>query len=249
MKRVRRNADGALWGIASAVVFVLLMGLSSNMYAANLGDAGRNKYVKTALKALNCLDAQSVEVARQAFDAHIASLPDKEQALYSQIFDNEEHQIEYYRRVTVARMYFSNGKFPWDDRGKTYVLLGAPAHISRSDDIHVATDPRVWTARTAFATRLSANVIPGFPTFPIPEGLEWENWVYPDIMGGIELTFVGPFSKKYVFAPLPGGFDRPAPIKLIGYQGQMLIESAKKKVEMKNNNRDLRAIRHYAKGE
>ncbi|MDP6039917.1 MAG: hypothetical protein QGG64_15295, partial [Candidatus Latescibacteria bacterium] len=92
-------------------------------------------------------------------------------------------------------------------------------------------------------------VRPGFPTFPVPEGSEWENWVYPDIMGGIELTFVGPFSEKYVFAPLPGGFDTPAPIHLIGYHGQMLIESAGKKAEMKNSNRDLRDIRRYAKGE
>ena len=181
-------------------------------------------------EALQCFGACSFDAAETAFETHIGKLPKKEQDLYRQTLDglSQNEKLEYYRRVTLARLYFADNKFPWDDRGKAYVLLGPPAHVSRSNSVRMTNDYLVMATRESFAARLSSEVVPGFPTFPVEEELAWEYWVYPNVLGGIELTFVETFDERFVFAPLPGGFDRPAPTKLIGYQSQFLYEKAQK---------------------
>lgn len=87
------------------------------------------------------------------------------------------------------------------------MLLGSPAHVSRSVGVRVTHDYSVMATRESFAARLSAEMKPGFPTFPVDGELPWEYWVYPNVLGGIELTFVGTFDERFVFAPLPGGFE------------------------------------------
>ena len=117
-----------------------------------------------------------------------------------------ERLLEHYRRVTDARRYFSLDAFPWDDRGEVYIRFGLPDHVSRSGNVRVEKDPSILKARRKFAALFFpySDVQPGYPTFPVEEDVRWEYWVYTDLDGGIEFTFVDEYSTgRYIFAPIP----------------------------------------------
>ena len=140
---------------------------------------------------------------------------------------SNEHRLEHYRRVAHARERFSAAKFPWDDRGEVFVRLGAPDHLSRSNDMQAELDRDIQDARENFANRFRARpeVVPGHPTFPVRGDVKWEYWVYTRLAHGTEFTFVNEFGKNlYIFAPVPPG----VPLSMIGelqrFHGRDLIE-------------------------
>ncbi len=139
-----------------------------------------------------------------------------------------EHRLEYYRRVVHAREHFS-GRFPWDDRGEVYLRLGAPDHVSRSSDIQAELDRTVQDARTNFANRLRVRpeAVPGHPIFPIRDDVKWEYWVYTDLGGGTEFTFVNAFGRDlFIFAPIPTRVSLSTIRELQKFHGRELIENA-----------------------
>jgi GWxTD domain-containing protein len=137
-----------------------------------------------------------------------------------------ERLIEHYRRVAYARIYFGQGRFPWDDRGEIYVRFGAPDHISSSGDLQIEMDREVQDARTNFVQRkrLSLQVTPGQPIFPVPSNTRWMYWVYTDLNRGTEFTFVSQFKRsEYKFASMPDGLGVGLTADLMAYQGQMVL--------------------------
>ena len=94
-----------------------------------------------------------------------------------------EHLIEHYRRVAYALTEFSQGHFPWDNRGDVYVRLGSPDHVSRSDNIQATFDLAVQHARTQFAIHHHNTdvVTPGQPLLS-PKS-QWEYWIYAHLAG------------------------------------------------------------------
>lgn len=137
-----------------------------------------------------------------------------------------ERLIEHYRRVAYARANFGAGRFPWDDRGEVYVRFGAPDHISRSGDMQLEMDREVQDARQNFVNRrrLSLQVTPGQPIFPVPRDTWWSYWVYTDLDKGTEFTFVRRFNRYiYEFAPMPDGLGVGLTADLMAYQGQMVF--------------------------
>ncbi len=138
-----------------------------------------------------------------------------------------ERLIEHYRRVAYARASFSEGAFPFDDRGEIYVRLGPPDHISRFDDIQAELDAQLLLARERFAARLLPGLIPpaGRPIFPI-DG-RWEYWVYANIDEGTEFTFENEFyDGRYRFADIPlRSFGAGRIGDLVNVHGEMVIRN------------------------
>lgn len=147
-----------------------------------------------------------------------------------------ERWIEHCRRVAYAREHFSEYEFPWDVRGEVYVRYGRPDHISASENIRFETDPRVLAVKdrlmnqagealphlllnrrmVSFYRSMSGSVekgmddqqtlstILGYPVYPV-RGV-WEYWIYPNVDGGVEVTFVqehGPGPGAYKYAEVP----------------------------------------------
>ncbi len=138
-----------------------------------------------------------------------------------------ERLVEHYRRVAHARQHYSRGEFPWDDRGDVYIRLGGPNHISRSDDIRAELDRTIQDARTNFTSRfrIGLGVTPGFPIFPVKPNVRWEYWVYAEIEGGTEITFVSEHAnRRYVFAPLPQNLSPSLAIDLMKLHGDVLVQ-------------------------
>jgi len=59
------------------------------------------------------------------------------------VTEANERLLEHYRRVAFARENYGKARFPWDDRGETYIRYGDPNHVSRSGDHRVERHPRV----------------------------------------------------------------------------------------------------------
>lgn len=139
-----------------------------------------------------------------------------------------ERLLEHYRRVAYAREHFSEGDFPWDDRGDVYIRMGRADHVSRSSDVRGEMDPLVQNARINFANRTYLNlaVTPGLPTFPTAENDKWEYWVYVGIERGIEITFTSKyFDGRYVFAPIPTALTGRAATDLLALHGDMVVKN------------------------
>lgn len=140
-----------------------------------------------------------------------------------------ERLLEHYRRVAYARSQFSEGEKPFDERGRVYVRLGRPDHVSRSDDIVGERRRHVIDARLNFVSRmaLGVEVRPGLPTYPIENGARWEYWVYADIDGGTELTFTSRFSDgKYRFADVASIGSLASINELLGLHGDNVVAEA-----------------------
>ncbi len=147
-----------------------------------------------------------------------------------------ERWIEHCRRVAYAREHFSEYEFPWDVRGEVYVRYGRPDHISASENIRFETDPKVLAVKdrlmsqagealqhlllsrrmVSFYRSMSGSVekgmddqetlstILGYPVYPV-RGV-WEYWIYSNVDGGVEVTFVqvhGPGPGPYKYAEVP----------------------------------------------
>jgi hypothetical protein len=66
-----------------------------------------------------------------------------------------------------------------------------------------------------YGVQSATTEIKGMPTFPIPSrrsvmadgselGFKWEVWIYAEVAGGIEITFLDPTGKRlYDYAPVP----------------------------------------------
>ena len=138
-----------------------------------------------------------------------------------------ERLIEHYRRVTYAREHYGTGEFPWDDRGEVFVRLGAADHVSRSDDIQAELDRDIQDARTNFMSRfrIGLRVDPGLPIFPVAPNDRWEYWVFQDVDGGTEITFVAKYGRKrYKYAPMPENIPMRLTSELLQLQGRVLMD-------------------------
>ena len=214
------------------------------------------------IQAIHAQKEHNYVQAQDLFEQYIRTLPEKEQALFTDIgyvaSDKDlkayqrlsgnakeemkrrfwirtdpspltqvnERLIEHYRRVAYARVNFGEGRFPWDDRGEVYVRFGAPDHISSSGDMQLEMDRDVQDARQNFVNRrrLSLQVTPGQPIFPVPRDTWWTYWVYTDLDKGTEFTFVRRFNRHiYDFAPMPDGLGVGIMADLMAYQGQMVF--------------------------
>lgn len=140
---------------------------------------------------------------------------------------SNERLVEHYRRVAHARQHFAQAAFPWDDRGGVYIRLGHPDHVSRSSDIQAELDPYIQDARTNFINRfrIGLRVHPGLPMFPVRTDVRWEYWVYADIDGGTEITFVSEHgNRRYVFAPVPRGSSMSLTTELMKLHGRVIVD-------------------------
>lgn len=161
-----------------------------------------------------------------------------------------ERLIEHYRRVAYARAKFGEGRFPWDDRGEVYVRFGPPDHVSSSGDIQIEMDRAVQDARRDFVSRrrLSLSVQPGQPIFPVPSHARWTYWVYLDLDGGTEFTFISRFRRTlYEFAPIPDGLDVSLVTDVMAYHGGFILRdiSARKPAIYTLNFSDLPVDFYY----
>lgn len=148
-----------------------------------------------------------------------------------------ERWIEHCRRVAYAREYFGGHQFPWDARGEVYVRYGKPDHISASENIRFETQPNVLAVKDRLMNQAgealqhlllsrrmvsfyrqmdgstekgmddqaTLSTILGYPVYPV-RGV-WEYWIYTNVGGGVEVTFVqertpGPY--KYAEMPHAG---------------------------------------------
>ncbi len=188
-------------------------------------------YLKMALAQYH---AQKFDAAQRHFETYIGLLPEKEQALYRDISpvvtkaETNKRLVEHYFRVAYARAHFSKKESPWDARGEVYVRLGAPNHISRSNDIQIARNPAIQDARYNFASRfyLGVAVIPGEPIFPVESLVRWEYWVYADVEGGTEFTFVDEYlGGRYTFAPVPEKASLTLSSDLHRFHGNLLLQN------------------------
>lgn len=145
-----------------------------------------------------------------------------------------ERWIEHCRRVAYAREHFGGHRFPWDARGEVYVRYGRPDHISASENIRFETDPKVLAVKdrlmnqagealphlllsrrmVSFHRTMGGSVekgmddqntlstILGYPVYPV-RGV-WEYWIYTNVGGGVEVTFVQEFRPgPYKYAEMP----------------------------------------------
>ena len=140
-----------------------------------------------------------------------------------------ERLVEHYRRVAVARSRYSEGEEPFDERGRAYVRLGRPDHVSSSDDIQAETRRSVIHARENFVSRmrLGTEIRPGLPTYPMSGDVRWEYWVYSDIDKGIELTFTSRFSDgKYRYAEIPTEGSLASINEMLSLHGDNVVAEA-----------------------
>jgi GWxTD domain-containing protein len=140
-----------------------------------------------------------------------------------------ERLLEHYRRVAYSRAEFSEGEDPFDERGRAYVRMGRPDHVSRSGDIKAEDRGSVINARLNFVSRmrLGVEVVPGLPTYPVGGGVRWEYWVYADLSGGVELTFTSQFSDgKYRYADIPSIGSLASINELLSMHGDNVVAEA-----------------------
>ena len=72
-------------------------------------------------------------------------------------------------------------------------------------------------ARVAFVdrARIGFKITPGQPIFPVAATARWEYWVYTEVDGGMEITFVKEFEDKgYDLAPFPHGLPLRVTVEL-----------------------------------
>jgi GWxTD domain-containing protein len=139
-----------------------------------------------------------------------------------------ERLLEHYRRVSYAREHYPRGEDGWDKRGEIFIRFGAPDHISSWEDINNEMERSVQDARVAFANRskVGLRISPGQPIFPVPATAKWEYWIYVDIEGGIEITFVKEFNQQeYEFARLPLGISPSLGVEIAKLQSGVLVEA------------------------
>lgn len=139
-----------------------------------------------------------------------------------------ERLLEHYRRVSYAREQYPRGEDSWDKRGEIYIRFGAPDHISSWENINNERERHVQDARVAFANRskVGLRISPGQPMFPVPAMAKWEYWIYVDLEGGIEITFVKEFNQQeYEFARLPLGISPSLGVEIAKLQSGVLVEA------------------------
>ena len=157
-----------------------------------------------------------------------------------------ERWIEHCRRVAYAREHFGEHEFPWDARGEVYVRYGRPDHISSSEDIRFETHPGVLAVKERLMNQagealqhllLSRRIINsygreagmddlktlstilGYPVYPV-RGV-WEYWIYTNVGGGVEVTFVQEYTPgPYKYAKMP---HAGAPVLVDEITGQSLL--------------------------
>ena len=140
-----------------------------------------------------------------------------------------ERWIEHCRRVAYAREHFGEHQFPWDARGGVYVRYGRPDHVSSSEDIRFETDPGVLAVKDRLINQAgealshlllsrrmvnffageagmddakTLSTVLGYPVYPV-RGI-WEYWIYTNVGGGVEVTFVQKFPLgPYEYAEMP----------------------------------------------
>ena len=157
-----------------------------------------------------------------------------------------ERWIEHCRRVAYAREHFGEHEFPWDARGEVYVRYGRPDHIGSSEDIRFETHPGVLAVKERLMNQagealqhllLSRRIINsygreagmddlktlstilGYPVYPV-RGV-WEYWIYTNVGGGVEVTFVQEYTPgPYKYAKMP---HAGAPVLVDEITGQSLL--------------------------
>ena len=112
-----------------------------------------------------------------------------------------ERRIEHHRRVHFARTHFADVTEPWDDRGYVLLRYGHPHAIHTSEGPVTEPDSTIrrfkkerWTDlrnRPGLIQEVEAKDLLA-PIFPVERGHAWESWIYLDVSGGIEVTFVAP---------------------------------------------------------
>ena len=136
-----------------------------------------------------------------------------------------ERLIEHYRRVAHARAAFSQGHFPWDDRGNVYVRLGSPDHVSRSDNVQATFDLAIQRAREQFAIHHHTDAVtPGQPRFPSES--QWEYWIYAHLAKGAEIAFANKFADGiYSFVPISNERTMAETLSLLSAHGDLLVQN------------------------
>lgn len=140
-----------------------------------------------------------------------------------------ERLLEHYRRVATSIHLYSEGEKPFDERGRAYVRLGKPDHVSTSDDVVGETDPILLRAREKYVARmrLGVEIRPGLPTYPVGSDTRWEYWVYTDVDEGIELTFTSRFSDgRYRYADIPSIGSLASINEMMSMHGDIVIDEA-----------------------
>jgi len=161
-----------------------------------------------------------------------------------------ERLLEHYRRVAFALEHYPRGENWWDKRGEIFIRFGEPDHISRWDDINNELNRRVQDARTNFADRskVGLRINPGQPMFPLPATARWEYWIYTQIDGGVEFTFVKEFNhQEYEFAQMPRGISPSLEVEIAKLQSGVIIEamSARTPAIYKPDFADLPIVFYY----
>ncbi|MBT3604098.1 MAG: GWxTD domain-containing protein [Candidatus Latescibacteria bacterium] len=159
------------------------------------------------------------------------------------VSEANERQLEYYRRVSFSREFFGQNRQPWDDRGEAYIRYGDPAHISRSNNINIEQHPQVVTVKNRLIAQAGSAAVGlaqdrltvvasgmsdadrrneeraadvnfmGWPVYPIPLDVRWEYWIYVNVPGGMEVTFVqSNYPGPYEYAEVPLGTGNNARI-------------------------------------
>ncbi|MCZ6636317.1 MAG: GWxTD domain-containing protein, partial [bacterium] len=144
----------------------------------------------------------------------------------SPLTQTNERLLEHYKRVAHARRHFSEGRFPWDDRGEVHIRFGAPDHISSSRDMQMEMDREIQNARINFVNRrrLALAIKPGQPIFPVSSMVRWEYWVYVNLDRGTEITFVSQFPKVFEYAQIPDGLGVSLIADLMAFQGARIVQ-------------------------
>ena len=129
--------------------------------------------------------------------------------------DINERLLEHHFRVSYSRRYFSEGQYPWDDRGEMYVRYGEPDFRS----------PNFSMYPTGVYERLEtlSNVSPavshdGTQTYA-PAFKPTETWVYFDLVRplGTQVAFMDEYLTGRYDIPFGVGERQP------GIQAQMAI--------------------------
>jgi GWxTD domain-containing protein len=141
-------------------------------------------------------------------------------------------QVEHYRRVWHARLYYGKKNRPWDKRGDVYVRYGEPDYQSNWRDMNAKVPLKVQRVQEQIAFQLYGRQgldvtyvgpvdmnrpldDPGFAGVgllgwkPVTVGNEWaavpwEVWIYTEIDKGLEVAFTDEFhSGIFNYAPVP----------------------------------------------
>jgi len=148
----------------------------------------------------------------------------------------QARRAEHYRRVWYARTHFTDKVQPWDRRGEVYIRYGEPDYRSRygfpnmlpppaaeivkeriAFEIGTAAQPDVrdsspegFFARSGAATYVPLSgqrlIEPVYPVVSEKSPIPWESWIYTDIGGGVEFTFIDIVRNgEFDFPPPPSG--------------------------------------------